>query len=132
MITPILTAVHTRLFASDDLATEVGTRINYARAPVGTVYPQVIYFDVASRSEAVADYDKVKVQFSAWSVDKFQALRIQEIIYRLFLRYRGTIGDVEVNWTQLVDMAALPQDDPQLHGYQIRFELRVKGANIGD
>ena len=137
MITPVLQAVHARLFASSDLAAEVGTRINYARAPVGTDYPQVIYFDVASRTGGVMDYDKVTVQFSAWSNDKYQALRIQEILYRLWLRYSGVVaitgGDnVDVNWTELVDQSALPQDDPQLFGYQIRFELRVKGANIGE
>lgn len=137
MIEDTLKAVHARLFASNDLAAEVGTNIHYARGPVTSTYPQVIYFDVASGTNPTLDYDRVTVQFSAWSGDKHQALHIQDILYRLWLRYRGIIdvggGDeVDINWTELVDQSALPQDDPQLYGYQIRVEIRTKGANIGD
>ena len=136
MIEDVLKAVHARLFANSELTAIVGNRIQYARAPIGTTYPQVIYFDVASRTEAVADYDKVTVQFSAWSSDKFEALRLNKLLYEMWLRYTGTVDigggeELRVNWTQLVDQSALPQDDPQLFGYQLRFEIRAKGANIG-
>lgn len=137
MIEDVLKAVHARLFADSALTAVVGNRIQYARAPTGNTYPQLIYFDVASRTEAVVDYDKVTVQFSVWSADKFEALRLHEIVYRSWLRYTGTIDigggeSLRVNWVQLVDQSALPQDDPQLFGYQLRFEIRAKGANIGE
>ncbi len=131
MIQRTLEAVHARLFANAELTAIVGKNIHYARAPVSSNYPQVIYFDVAARTEPVMDHDKVTVQFSAWSGDKFQALTLQRIIYTMWLRYSGTVGAVKINWTELSDMAALPQDDAQLFGYQVRFEIRTKGANIG-
>ena len=137
MIERTLQAVHALLFNTAALTDLVGTNMHYARAPVTSTYPQLIYFDVASRTDAVLDYDKVTVQVSVWSGDKWQALSLQQIAYTLFLRFRGIIDigggeTVNVNWSEMIDMSALPQDDPQLYGYQIRFELRTKGANIGE
>lgn len=135
MIQRTLQAVHAILFGTAELTAIVGNRISYARAPVTSTYPQVIYFDVSSRADAIVDYDKVTAQISCWSTNKFEALSIQRIIYNAMLRYRGPVdigGDtVDINWTELIESAALPQDDPQLYGYQTRFELRTKGANIG-
>lgn len=128
-------ATHAILFSSSDLSDEVGDNIHYARGPVTSQWPQVVYFAVTSRDSYIVDYDKNTIQVSSWAADKWQALRIHDILRRLFREYRGTVnthyGDVKINWTELIDSSALPQDDDQLFGHQLRFELRVRGDNIG-
>jgi len=122
------------LFASAELQAEVGTNIHYARAPVTTAWPQVIFFAVAERDAYLLDYKKATVQVSVWAAEKYQALKIYGIIKEIFREYRGLvatgIGNIDVNWTQLVDASALPQADGQLFGHQLRFELRTRGGNL--
>lgn len=123
------------LFADADIIAEVGNNMHYARGPVTTDWPQVIFFPVAERDTYIIDYNKVTMQVSSWSHEKYQSLKIHNILRKLFREFRGVVtthyGDVEINWTQLVDTSALPQDDPQLFGHQLRFELRTRGQNIG-
>ena len=128
-------ATHAILFSSSDLENEVGDNIHYARGPVTSKWPQVVYFAVTSRDSYIVDYDKTTIQISSWDTDKWRALRIHDILRILFREYRGVVntyyGDVEINWTELVDSSALPQDDDQLFGQQLRVELRTRGENIG-
>ncbi len=135
MIEKALEATNRLLFSHTPLTDIVGTEIHFARGPVTSNYPQVIYFDVAERDSYQIDYDKATIQVSSWAQDKYNALKIHNILRKLFREFRGTVttylGDVEINWTQLVDTSALPQDDPQLFGHQLRFELRTRGQNIG-
>lgn len=130
-----LEATNRILFSSTELAAEVGTNIHYARGPVTSTWPQVVYFPVTARESYRMDYDKTTIQVSSWSGDKYQAIKIHNILRKLFREFRGIVtthyGDVEINWTSLVDTSALPQEDDQLYGHQLRFELRVRGENIG-
>jgi len=119
--------IHTQLFASTELAAIVSTNIHYARGPVTSQWPQVIYFDVATGTNYNIDYDTLTVQFSAWSTDKFQVLTMRSLLYNMFLRFRSS----DINWTELIDSGALPQDDQQLYGQFLRFQFRYRGANIG-
>lgn len=135
MIEKALEATNRLLVNHAPLTDIVGSEIHFARGPATSNYPQVIYFDVAERDSYQIDYDKATIQISSWAHDKYNALKIHNIIRKLFREFRGVVttylGDVEINWTQLVDTSALPQDDPQLFGHQLRFELRTRGQNIG-
>ncbi len=126
---------HNILFDTSDLVAEVGNNIHYARGPVTSTWPQVIFFSVAERSSYLVDYDKATVQISVWSQDKYQALRLHGIIKKKFKEFRGVVnthlGNVEVNWTQMIDSSSLPQDDQTLFGHQSRFEIRSRGKNLG-
>jgi hypothetical protein len=118
--------IHAQLFASAELAAIVNTNIHYARGPVTSQWPQVIYFDVATSTGYNIDYDTVTVQFSAWSTNKFQSLTMRTVLYNMFLRF----NNADFNWTELIDSGALPQDDQQLYGQFLRFQFRYRGANI--
>lgn len=130
-----LEAVNRLLFGASAITDIVGTEIHYARAPVTSVYPQIIYFEVAERDTYLIDYDKATIQVSSWSDNKIEALTLHNAIRKVFRGYHGTVttylGDVEINWIELVDSSALPQDDVQLYGHQLRFEIRTRGQNIG-
>ena len=127
--------VHNLIFGDSDITDIVGNNIHYARGSVTTKWPQIIFFPVAERDSYLIDYDKVTVQVSSWSIEKYQALTLHNLLRNLFHEFRGVVnthvGDVDINWTQLVDTSALPQADPQLFGHQLRFELRMRGQNIG-
>ena len=135
MIEKALEATNRILATHTPLTDIVGTEIHFARAPVTSNYPQVIYFNVTSRDSYQIDYDKATIQVSSWAYSKYDAIKLHNIIRKLFREFRGIVttylGDVEINWTQLVDSAALPQEDQQLFGHQLRFELRTRGQNIG-
>jgi hypothetical protein len=130
-----LEVVNRKLFADSDLTAIVGTNIHYARAPVTTDWPQIIYFAVSDNVDYLIDYQKTVIQISMWSTEKYQALELFRIIKSIFREFRGIVsthyGDVDVNWTEFVDASSLPQDDNQLFGHQLRFELRTRGENIG-
>jgi hypothetical protein len=125
-LTDALGKIHARLFAEPALTAIVGTNMHYARGPVTSQWPQIIYFDVATSTAYNIDYDTVTVQFSAWSTDKWQALTMRTVLYNMFLRF----NNADFNWTQLIDSGALPQDDQQLYGQFLRFQFRYRGANI--
>lgn len=131
----ILAAAHAKLFASSALTAIVGTNIAYARGPVSNTWPQVHYFEVANSEGYQVDFNTITIQLSAWSLDKFQALAMKEVLYGIFSRFKGltsvTGGTVDITWTELVDSGALPETDPQLFGQYLRFLFRYRGANIG-
>ena len=124
-----LEVVNRLLFANSDVTDIVGTNIHYARAPINSTFPQVIYFSVAGRDAYNVPYDGATIQVSSWSADKLQALRLHTKIREIFREYSGIVttylGDVNVNWTEFIEAAALPQEDAQLYGYQLRFEIRI-------
>jgi hypothetical protein len=131
----VIAAVHSKLFASTELTAIVGTNIAYARGPISNTWPQVHYFEVAGIEGYQVDFNSCTIQFSAWSLDKFQALAMKEVLYGIFSRFKGltsvTGGTVDITWTELVDSGALPDTDPQLFGQYLRFLFRYRGANIG-
>jgi hypothetical protein len=130
-IVKALESIHTLLFANTALRTATGDRIYYARAPVGSTYPQVIYYDIASGTDYLVDFDSVTVQFSIWANDEFTALNISELIYRQMNRLGGIMSQVYITHTELIDRGALPETDQQLKGQFLRFVVRYRGQNIG-
>jgi hypothetical protein len=135
MITPVLEAVHTKIFADTDIKAEVGTNIHYARGCVTSIWPQIVYWDVTAQQGYNVDFNSVTVQFSVWGDDKFQVTKITELIALLFGRFSGTVttglGDVEINYTSLIDTSALPTEDDNLYGRQLRYLISYRGLNLG-
>jgi hypothetical protein len=131
----LLEAIHGILFGSNALKTIVGTKIEYAKAPTSTKWPLLIYFDVVPQVGYQIDYNALTVQFSFWSTNKWEALELREIITNTFNRLRGTFttaeGDVEINWSELIDSGPLAETDTQLYGFMCRYFFRYRGQNIG-
>ncbi len=131
----VLEAMNVKLFASVALAALVKENIAYARGIVTNTWPQVHYFEVTSTEGYITDYDSITVQFSVWALDKFSALRIADIVEKIFKRLHEKItvtgGVVDINWSQLIDSGALPETDPQLFGQFLRFTFRYRGENLG-
>lgn len=128
-------AVQQRLVNHTPLRDIVGTNIHYARGPVDGTLPQVIFFDVTATSGYIVDYNSATMQFSCWSNDKYQAMQLADIIRLLFNRFSGNVttylGSVQINFTNMIDSSALPESDPNVFGYQSRFQFWMRGTNIG-
>ena len=131
----VLEALHKLLFSSTGLTTATNNQIYYARAPVSSTFPQVVFFDVTDTKGYLVDYDSVTVQVSAWALDEITALNIHSLIGGLLSRFYGivNIGDnaIDINYIELIDSGALPQQDQQLKGQFLRFVIRYRGTNIG-
>ena len=131
----VLEALHKLLFSSTGLTTATNNQIYYARAPVSSTFPQVVFFDVTDTKGYLVDYDSVTAQVSAWALDEITALNIHSIISGLLSRFYGivNIGDnaIDINYIELIDSGALPQQDQQLKGQFLRFVIRYRGTNIG-
>lgn len=125
-----LEQIHGFLFTDTTLAAALSNRMYYARGPVVSQWPQLIYFDVAETNGYQLDYDSVTVQFSIWSTDKFQALTLIERVRLIFNRLSDIVSG-SFNYVSLIDSGALPQDDQQLYGQFLRFQFRYRGKNIG-
>lgn len=136
MITqPMIYALQEKAFACTALTAIVGNNIAYERGPVGDTWPLVHFFEVSSMDGYQVDYNFCTVQFSCWALDKWDALALKEIIYNEFNRFSGkvttSLGDVDINWTEMIDSGALPQADATLYGSYVRFKFRYRGANLG-
>lgn len=135
MTKDLITAINNTLFASTELQGKVAKRIAYARGTVGSKWPQVHYFEVAETVGYLADYNSITIQFSAWSLNKYESLEIKDILKTLFTRFRGVIsitgGEVDINWSELIDSGALPETDPTLYGQYLRYIFKYRGKNLG-
>lgn len=127
--TTALTEIHAFLFADTTLAAAVSNRIYYARGPVTSAWPQLVYFDVTETNGYQVDYNSVTVQFSLWSTDTFQALSLIERVRVIFSRLSDIVSG-SFNYVSLIDSGALPQEDQQLYGQFLRFQFRYRGENI--
>jgi hypothetical protein len=130
MMSGVLEAVHTLLFADAGIVAATGGRIAYARGPLGATFPQIHYFEVASSVGYLVDYNSVTIQVSAWALDPHTCRNIVDLVDGVFIRYTGLVGSIMINWVDQIDRSALPQADLQLYGQQARYTIRYKGANI--
>lgn len=131
----ILEAIHKTLFANVALKTALGSRIYYARGPISSTWPQLIYFDVTDTQGYLIDYDSVTVQFSVWSTTAPDALKHIESVRKMMTRLNGdialSVGSVYINWSSLIDSGEVPGSDQQLHGQFIRVRFNYRGENLG-
>lgn len=120
---------------SASLAALVGTNVQYARGGVENTYPLVRFFEVASSDGYQVDYNSVTFQFDAVALDAYTALQIKEVLYTLLNRFHGKValsgGNVEINWSTMIDSGALPDTDLQLYGSFLRFSFKYRGKNLG-
>jgi len=132
----ILEAIHNLLFASTSLTTELGKNISYARVPINVNWPCLHYFEVSNTSDRDMDYDRWTVQFSVWSQDKYQVVKVKNILLNLFNRMTKTTvaitgDDITINRADVIESGALPTDDKLLYGSFIRCTFKYRGKNIG-
>ena len=127
----VMEAIHTMLFSHTTLRNLTGDRMYYARGPISSEFPQVVYFDVSSTNGYLLDYNSETIQVSVWANDEFTALNISESIHSIFNRFHGIINTVNINYIELIDRGALPQEDQQLKGQFLRYQIRYRGTNLG-
>jgi len=135
MKSKLIDAIHRRLFSSNALKTALSSRIAYARAPVSSTWPQMIYFDVTDTQGYLVDFDSVTIQFSIWANNAPDVLKYSEIVRGLMTRLHGnyphTTGNIFINWAEMIDAGQLPGDDQQLHGQFLRVKYNYRGQNLG-
>lgn len=129
-----LEAVHKLLFDNTALTAEVGTNIAYARAPITASWPCIHYFEVSEAADRDMDFKRLTVQVSAWSQDKYQALRLRLALLDQFNRLTDTnvaiTGGFLIHRADIVDSGALPSDDKLLYGSFVRFVMKWRDGNI--
>lgn len=132
----IIEAIHKKLMDNVAIKTALSSRIYYARGPVSSTWPQMIYFDVAETQGYLIDFDSVTVQFSVWATTAPQALNIIEMVRKTVTRINETVSisggkTAKINWSSLLDSGELPGSDQQLHGQFLRVRFNYSGENIG-
>ena len=132
----ILEAIHKMLFDNAAIMNEVKKNYGYARLPINTNWPCLYFFRVSENTGIDLDYDRMTVQFSAWSTDKYQVLKISNLIRAEFGRLKKKVvslngGDFVINHSMMAESGDLPSDDKLLFGSFVRVEFRYRGQNIG-
>lgn len=132
----IIEAVHKKLFENAALKAALSSRIYYARGPVSSTWPQLIYFDVADTQGYLIDFDSVTIQISLWAETAPQAVKLIELARSTLTRLNETVSlsggrTAKINWSSLIDSGELPGSDQQLHGQFLRVRINYLGENLG-
>ena len=88
-------AIRYKLVNTATVTTEVSTRIFWLEAIPNTTYPYLTYFTVDDPHDAWTldklDAGQVRIQVNVYDDNRFEALRISNVVREALDRYQGTV-----------------------------------------
>ncbi len=109
-----------------ELTDLVGERIHFVKAPQGETFPYIVFFAVSDPPFHDIPARRPRFQISIWSKNKYEALKIKDVVSRMLQRYKGKMGGSGgVRVKQGVELDSPVFYERNTHSYHIPVDFKI-------